>query len=249
VSDLWFVHEIIRLADEADARANPFLAGELRRLLANALGKALPHLPVRSGADHHHGGLTQLLGQVAREPRSPLEESRAVDPLSGKDLDDVGVLQVALPEPQRLREGGADELGARQVGQGASQVSIADPLAGLLGEVRADVEADGAGTCSHPPILHGLKQRGKFHTDHCYLYFEVDRGEHTVTIETSWLPYLRPVREALLPLGFERLPRGAWRACVGLDDFMGVARRTTRALELLLTEATCLIASDEVAEV
>ena len=94
-------------------------------------------------------------------------------------------------------------------------------------------------------ILHGLKQRRKFHADHCYLYFEVDHAQQSVTIETSWLPNLRPVRETLSPLGFERVARGAWRATVRVEDFVGVSRRTTRALELLLTEATSLIVSDE----
>jgi hypothetical protein len=75
------------------------------------------------------------------------------------------------------------------------------------------------------------------------LYFEVDRDLQIVWLETSWLPNLRPVREALSPLGFERLPRGAWRARVELDDFVGVIRRVSRALELLLTEAASLIAA------
>ena len=64
-------------------------------------------------------------------------------------------------------------------------------------------------------------------------------------LETSWLPNLRPVSEALAPLGFERQDRGAWRAIVSVDDFMGVVRRVTRALELLLTEATSLIAEEQ----
>jgi hypothetical protein len=66
-----------------------------------------------------------------------------------------------------------------------------------------------------------------------------------VAVETSWLPNLRPVREALVPLGFQRRDHGAWRAEVDVDDFVGVVRRVTRTLELLLTEASSLIASDE----
>ncbi len=62
-----------------------------------------------------------------------------------------------------------------------------------------------------------------------------------MTIETSWLPDLPPVREVLDPLGFVRDTSGAWRASVPIDDFVGVARRVTRALELILTEALQLI--------
>jgi len=78
------------------------------------------------------------------------------------------------------------------------------------------------------------------------LYFEVDRRQRHVRIETSWLPNVHAVRSALAPLGFARAERGGtWSALVELDDFVGVVRRVTRALELLLKEATSLIASDE----
>lgn len=60
-------------------------------------------------------------------------------------------------------------------------------------------------------------------------------------IETSWLPNVHAVRVALAPLGFTRADGGAWSALVELDDFVGVIRRVTRALELLLKEATSLI--------
>jgi UDP-N-acetylmuramate-alanine ligase len=78
------------------------------------------------------------------------------------------------------------------------------------------------------------------------LYFEVDRKQHHVRVETSWLPNVHAVRSALAPLGFARADRGGtWSALVELDDFVGVVRRVTRALELLLKEATHLIASNE----
>jgi hypothetical protein len=80
------------------------------------------------------------------------------------------------------------------------------------------------------------------------LYFEVDRKQHLVRIETSWLPNVHAVRDALAPLGFTRADRGAWRALVDLDNFVGVVRMVTRALELLLQEAASLIASDELDE-
>jgi hypothetical protein len=78
------------------------------------------------------------------------------------------------------------------------------------------------------------------------LYFEVDRKQHLVRVETSWLPDVQAVHVALAPLGFTRADHGgAWSALVDLDDFVGVVRRVTRALELLLAEATSLIASGE----
>jgi hypothetical protein len=81
------------------------------------------------------------------------------------------------------------------------------------------------------------------------LYFEVDRKQHHVRVETSWLPNVHAVRSALAPLGFARADRGGtWSALVELDDFMGVARKVTRVLELLLKEATSLIAEDEALE-
>jgi hypothetical protein len=89
--------------------------------------------------------------------------------------------------------------------------------------------------------LGGLRARCKYRANHGYLYFEVERKKRAVTIETSWLPDLPAVRDVLGPLGFAREPRGAWRATVPIDDFVGVARRVTRAVELLLTEALRLI--------
>lgn len=208
-------------------------------------GEALPHLPVGAGADDHHGGLPELLGERARQAIAPLKEDVAVDVLGRKDLDDVGVFEVPLPEAERLGEGSADELVARQVRQGAPQVLVADPLAGLLREVRPDVELDGAGGPGHESILRDLKQRRKFHADHCYLYFEVDRAQRVVTVTTSWLPNLKPVREALSPIGFGRDQRGAWKAYADLGDHVGVMRKVSKALELQLLEASSLIASEE----
>lgn len=220
---------------------------QLKAQASDPTGETLPELPVRTCTDDHHGSLTQPLGQLGRQPRAPLKEDVAVDVLGGEDLDDVGVFEVPLPEPHGLGEGGPDELLARQLRQSLAQRLVADPLPGLLGEVRADVEPDRAGGdgIGHLRILHGLKQRRKFHANHCFLYFEVDREQQLVSIETSWLPNLRPVREALVPIGFERDRRGMWRARVGLDDFVGVIRRVSRALELLLTEAASMITSEE----
>jgi len=66
-----------------------------------------------------------------------------------------------------------------------------------------------------------------------------------VTIETAWLPNLQLIREQLAPLGFVRSARGSWQVRVAVADFVGVRRRVTRALELLLVEATRLIDADE----
>jgi hypothetical protein len=249
-SILWLIdHGLLGWDPVYHARVVLTASGEQQlALLAHAPRKPLPHLPVGARTDHHHGGLPQMLGQCTGQACSALEQDIAVDTLGGKDLDEVGVLKLALPETTRLREGGADELGARQVRQGTPEQLVADPLAGLLGKVRPDVESNRASSDavgSHRPILHGLKQRGKYQSNHCFLYFEIDRKARSVWIETSWLPNLRPVRDVLEPLGFARESRGAWRAKVELDNFVGVIRRVTRALELLLMEASDLITSDE----
>lgn len=208
--------------------------------------ETLSHLPPRVRADHHHGGLPQFGGQLLREACSSLEENMAVDALRRKDLDDVGVLDLSPPKTESLGEGSANELGTRQICQGTPQDLVTDPLAGLIREVGPHVESHGASSdIGHVATLHDLKQRGKYHSNHFYLYFEIDRGEGQVTIETAWLPDIRPVREQLAPLGFVRNERGAWRVRVPLDDFMGVHRRVVRALELLLVEASSLIPSDE----
>jgi hypothetical protein len=134
----------------------------------------------------------------------------------------------------------------RQVQQGTAQDRSADPLAGLVGEVQ-DVEPDGADgdVLGHDDIVSKLRARGKFRSNRCYLYFEVNRRQRTVEIQISWLPGIPPVKEALGPLGFDRQPRGNWSVTVPIDDFVGVARRVTRALELILTEALQLIKSDD----
>lgn len=217
---------------------------------SSAARESLVHLPTGVRADHHHSGLPQLRRQLPREPKASLEEDLAGDALCGKDLDDVGVLDLALPETEGLREGGPDELGARQSSQGTPESFVTDPFAGLIREVGSHVEPHGAGgAIGHTLTLHDLKQRGKYRSNHFYLYFEVDRsdgcGDGQVTVETSWLPNLRPVREQLAPLGFVRNERGAWRTRVAVDDLLGVSRRVTRALELLLVEASQLIDADD----
>jgi len=72
-----------------------------------------------------------------------------------------------------------------------------------------------------------------------YLYFEVDRATGKIAIETSWLPDLPEVLAALTPLGFQRADDGTCR--VELDDaadVVGVLRRATKAITLLIGEAT-----------
>lgn len=217
-----------------------------RQASRGAAGKSLPHLPGSVGADDHHGGLPQLLGQGPGETLASPKQGVAVEVLGGEDLDDVGVLQLSGPEAAGLGEGRPDEFSARQVHQGALHDLGADPLARLVGEVRPDVQPNGtSGVVSgHTCILPKLKARGKYRTNHCYLYFEVDRDNRLVQIETSWLPNLPPVQEALVPLGFTRAAHGSWSTRVKIDDSLGAARRVTRAFELLLTEATKLIESN-----
>lgn len=212
--------------------------------LPRTTGKSLPHLSGSVGADDHHGGLSQLLSQCTCQTSAPPKQDVAVKVLGREDLDDVGVLKLSSPEPLGLCEGGADELGARQVHQGTAQNRGADSLAGLVREVRPDVEPNrtsGDVHIGHEEILYKLRARGKYRSNHCYLYFEVERKKRAVSVETSWLPDLPLVRDVLGPLGFAREPRGAWRTSVPIDDFVGVTRRVTRALELLLTEALQLI--------
>ena len=223
--------------------------GQLRALegeLVAALGTArepLPHIAGGVRADHHDGGLAQPLGELAGQRGAPAEQRVAVEVLGGEDLDGVGLLQLTVPEPAGLGEGGSTEVQAREFHEGGPHLPVADPLARLVREVGADVEPDRAGGVlgSHDPMLSELRARGKFRSHCCYLYFDVDRRGRAVGVETSWLPDLPRVRQALGPIGFERDPRGAWRARVPVDDFVGVARRATRALELLLTEALHLI--------
>ena len=92
--------------------------------------------------------------------------------------------------------------------------SRADPLDGLVREVRPDVEPNGASAVpiGDEGIRYKLRARGKYRANHCFLYFEVERKKRAVTIETSWLPDLPAVRDVLGPMGFAREPRGAWRA-------------------------------------
>ena len=236
----------------ADPESLRALEGELiaaleaRRSVAETLGTAresLAHVPGGVRADDHHGGLAEPLGELAAQESPPAEQRVAVEVLGRENLDGVGLLQLAVPEPTGLRKGGPLEVQARQFHEGGSHLPVADPIAGLVGEVRDDVEPDGAGgsVIGHGDIVSKLCARGKFQSNQCYLYFEVDRRERTVEIQTSWLPGIAPVKEALAPLGFARQPRGDWRATVSVDDFVGVSRRVARALELLLTEALQLI--------
>lgn len=215
-------------------------------LASGAPSETLADLSTRVRADHHHGGLSQLSSQLPREAVPSLKENIAVHVPGGKDLDDVGSLDLPIPEAESLREGGPNELGTRQGCQGSPEGLVAEPFAGLIREVGPHVEAHGAGgVIGHTSTLHDLKQRRKFRSNHFYLYFEADRGDGHVAIETAWLPDLRPVREQLEPLGFIRNEQGTWRARATLDDFMGVSRRVARALELLIAEASGGIDSDE----
>ena len=223
--------------------------GQLRALegeLVAALGAArepLTHVARGVCADDHDGGLTQPLGELAAQQGTPAEQRVAVDVLGREDLDRIGLLQLAVPQPAGLGEGSTPEVQARQLHEGRAHLSVADPLARLVREVGTDVEPDRA--CgvlgSHESMLSELRAHGKLRSNCCYLYFDVDRRQRTVEIQTSWLPGIAPVKEALAPLGFARQPRGDWRTTVSVDDFVGVSRRVARALELLLTETLQLI--------
>ena len=230
--------------------------GLLEAALGRTTGETLAHLSSGVRADNHHGGLPQLLGKSTGQPITFPKQGTAVNILGGEDLDDVGVFEFSSPETSGLSEGGADELGARQVHQGATQGNVTDSLTGLIREVRPDVEPNGTRgdalistvLTSHESILHKLKARGKYRSNHCYLYFEVERKKKLVRIETSWLPNLSPVHKVLVPLGFAREASGSWSARVEIGDFVGVVRRVTQALELLLTEATQLIEAGDNSE-
>ena len=71
-----------------------------------------------------------------------------------------------------------------------------------------------------------------------YLYFEVERSTGQISIETSWLPDLPEVNAALIPLGFRRQLDGSYYVELpDADDHVGILRRATKAIALLIGEA------------
>ena len=86
-----------------------------------------------------------------------------------------------------------------------------------------------------------LEQRvGRWGQHRFYLYFEIDQSTGQLSIETSWLPDMPEVQDALTRLGFCRSDAdGTYRATkVDAEDLVGIMRRATRAIALLLAEAT-----------
>ena len=70
------------------------------------------------------------------------------------------------------------------------------------------------------------------------LYLYPGEGGELV-VETSWLPAVPEVIDALKPLGFRRLSSGSYRAVLagGREDRLGAIRLATKALGVLLQEA------------
>lgn len=90
-----------------------------------------------------------------------------------------------------------------------------------------------------PPSKQVLEQRrGRWGQHRFYLYFEIDPATHQIAIETSWLPDMPQVQEALGPLGFHRSDDGSYRATLDdAADAVGILRRATKAITVLLEEA------------
>lgn len=85
-----------------------------------------------------------------------------------------------------------------------------------------------------------LEQRvGRWGQHRFYLYFEIDPSTGQLSIETSWLPDMPEVQDALTPLGFCRSDAdGTYRATLSdAADLVGILRRATKALTFLLEEA------------
>ena len=73
-----------------------------------------------------------------------------------------------------------------------------------------------------------------------YLYFDIDPHTRQIAIETSRLPDMPEEQEALTPLGFCRDDSdGTYKALLeDSRDTVGVLRRATEAITILLGEAT-----------
>jgi hypothetical protein len=72
-----------------------------------------------------------------------------------------------------------------------------------------------------------------------YLLAEIDRRTGQLALETSWLPDVPEAEAALSPFGFRRMKDGGFRVeCCEVQDAVGILRRATKAITLLLEEAT-----------
>jgi hypothetical protein len=171
---------------------------------------------------HHHLGHVAVLG-AALPNAARLEEGRVLEPAPDRTLD-------AFVEDVRIERD--------------RQPLVAADSAGYSG---SDVEAHCAGWLDgHAPSIsakpdaskEALERRAGRVTHRFYLYFEVERSTGQISIETSWLPDMPEVNDALVPLGFRRQPDGSY--CVELsdvDDHVGILRRATKAIALLIEEA------------
>lgn len=228
------------------------------KILNDRSGRANePVLDAAAGVrrDQQHGLLPEDDGDLGREGLRPSEDVGAAALVRAHDhLDGVPVLAPSLPDPARLEEGRALELA---LDEGLERVTEHRPIerhgkspvaTDLAGDAGADVEAHGAGgTDGHESSIpakteaskDALERRAGREASRFYLYFEIDRGTGQISIETSWLPDVPKVIDALVPLGFRRKSDGSYRAELSdADDHVGILRRATRAIALLVEEAT-----------
>ena len=207
----------------------------------------------RVSGDDHHGLLPEGDGQVGGQRLRALDDLVAASLVwAHDDLDHVPVLAAALPDAARLEEGRVLELALDQALDGVPERGLVErhrqlPVApALAGDASADVEPYGAGgldghgtTVPEQLTRQELEDRTGRTPSRFYLYFEVDRSTGQLSLETSWLPDLPKVNQALSPLGFHRRPDGTY--CVALKDAADVVkilRCATKALALLVEEAT-----------
>lgn len=218
--------------------------------------------PVRIDDDQHHGLLSEDERDLGGELLRPSKQGGAAALLRPHDhFDHVPILATSLPNAARLEERRVLELALDQARDGIAkharverdrQLLVATRLAG---HTSPDVETDDAGRLDrHTTIMkqeeserqgkcmrQTLEQRvGRWEQRRFYLYFEIDQSTGQLSIETSWLPDMSEVQNALTPLGFCRSDAdGTYRATLNdAADLVGILRRATKALTLLLEEAT-----------
>lgn len=150
---------------------------------------------------------------------------------------DGKVLVTTLLESRRKSRANVDAYGAH-----GREISSRRGESSLLTE-RSDVKV--SSSAHKKKVSHKLrgpeeleKRAGRWN-GRFWLYFEFDKGDGSLVIETSWLPSIPEVTKVLRPLGFQRAKSGAYRLRIPkekVDDHLGIVRLATRAIDVLMKE-------------